>query len=55
MVVSESFNTPEWHQAQVASCINRLTSPYLTQEGRELWQGYLELHRQKLQEMVLAR
>ena len=45
-------HTPQWHQAQIANCVDRLTSPYLSREGRELWQSYLKLHKQKLRELA---
>lgn len=45
-------HTPQWHQAQIANCVERLTSPYLSREGRELWQSYLQLHKQKLRELA---
>ena len=47
----DEAHTPQWHQAQIANCIERLTSPYLSREGRELWQSYLQLHKQKLREL----
>ena len=48
----DEAHTPEWHQAQIANCVERLTSPYLSREGRELWQSYLQLHKQKLRELA---
>ena len=48
----DEAHTPQWHQAQIANCIERLTSPYLSREGRELWQSYLQLHKQKLRELA---
>ena len=49
--IMDEAHTPQWHQAQIANCIERLTSPYLSREGRELWQSYLQLHKQKLREL----
>ena len=48
----DEAHTAEWHQAQIANCIERLTSPYLSRDGRELWQSYLQLHKQKLRELA---
>ena len=48
----DEAHTPEWHQAQIANCVERLTSPHLSREGRELWQSYLQMHKQKLRELA---
>ena len=39
--------SPEWHRAQIEACLERLKSPSLTEEGLELWEGYLLHHRQR--------
>jgi hypothetical protein len=43
--------SPEWHRAQIEACLERLKSPSLTEEGLELWEGYLLHHRQRLQQL----
>ena len=43
--------SPEWHRAQIEACLERLKSPSLTEEGLELWEGYLLHHRQRLKQL----
>ena len=43
--------SPEWHRAQIEACLERLISPSLTEEGLELWEGYLLHHQQRLKQL----
>ena len=43
--------SPDWHRAQIEACLERLKSPSLSEEGLELWEGYLLHHQQRLKQL----